>query len=258
MALDSEVLRPVPARSAWVEAGLRTLSSPWTWLSGVLLAAALLVLGHASAEAAGGDQPGLVPPAIAATGHVSVAAPVPTRASSTVTRIVTSSPSLRYTATAVTGTLATVTRPLPAPLGSAVQGVAGGLLRMPATAASLPVLTAPTGPVAAAPPLAPVAAVPLPATQHAGARARTLRGPFAAAARADSPAAPRSPGRLPVPLPGAPGGLASIAGASAGAFSPPATAPLTPLLVLIALLAARPVGRALRPSMHASRIRRPG
>jgi len=184
-----------------------------------------------------------------------VAAPVATRVSSTVTRV-------------VTRTLTAVTPPLPGPLGSAVQGVAGGLPPSPATVPSLPILPAPAvragpaAPVAAAPRTAPLAAATPPATFHAGqssARAWTFpSGPFAAPAHADSAAAPWLPGRLPVPLPGVPGGLASIAGSGAGAFSPPATALLTPLLVLVTLLVAHAVVRSLRPSMHASRIRRPG
>ncbi len=255
IALDSEILRPIPARSAWVEAGLRTVSSPWTWLSGVLLAASLLVLGHVSAEAAGGDLPGSVA-TIAGAGHVGVATPVLTRASTTVTRVVTSSPSPRSTATAVTRTLTTATPPLPAPLSSAIEAVATLLPGSPATAASLPVLTAPTVRPA---PLGPVAVAPTPATANAHVRARALRsGSFAAPAHADSPGALWWPGRLPAPLLGAPFWVASIAGASGAAFSPAATALLTPLLLLIALLMARPVGRSLRPSMHASRIRRPG
>ncbi|TMC06676.1 MAG: hypothetical protein E6J41_17945 [Chloroflexi bacterium] len=263
-------------------ARLGALTSPWTWIGALLVAAALAVLGHTSAEAAGddphSDQPGLLASVAATADGIGGASPLTApvagalRQVPAVDAVSTGSllpavaplagdqPLVRDAIAPLRPALTAVGGALPAPVVGVAHDVVGSL---PETVAAAPAVESP----APRPePAMPAAAGAMPARVWRSQPQLLLADPTAQALPRTAPAgatppdpnAPWTPG-LPSLPPGAPGtgGLAAL---TAGLVASVAwVAVLTLLLALVVLARARMAAPlALRSAMHASRMRRPG
>ncbi|HEY7199092.1 MAG TPA: hypothetical protein VIC57_02715 [Candidatus Dormibacteraeota bacterium] len=269
--------------------------SPWSWLGALLLAGALVVLGHVTADAAGDDAaPGSdLVTTVAATAGVdpvtdallpavdAAAAPPLARAEPIVRALaplpvaggrlpIAGQPLVRAlagtTMTPLSGTLHAVGDVLPAPVAAVARDVAATL---PAPPASAPAAGVSPGSAGGDQPAVP----PIPGPAAAGGR-RSVRAaaPFVASSAPSGAAAggvpvpapsdpntPWSPGQLPSLPAGGPGagGSSSVTAGLGAALAWAAASTL--LLVLVTLARARVAAPlALRSAMHASRMRRPG
>jgi hypothetical protein len=251
------------------------LASPWTWLGALLVAVALAVLGHISAEAAGDDphtdQPGLLASVVATTaddvgaispltapvtGTLRQVPPVDVIAARTVAPLTGGQPLVQAAVAPLRSTLFAVGGALPAPVDGVTHDVVAALPETAAAAAEPPaVQVAP-----AAPPAVPARArdAQLSRIQIDSPAAPALVRTVPAGSTPPNPTTPWSPG-LPPPAPGAPGsgGLAAL---TAGLAPSAAWAAVLTLLVALVVMArarmAAPL--ALRSATHASRMRRPG
>jgi hypothetical protein len=269
---DCREIRP----SKWHGAArLGALSSPWTWLGALLVAGALVVLGHTSAEAAGDAAPAeptdLLASVVAPIAGTLAQVPVP--AVDSLVQPVADEPLVRtLSGTAITPlgqTLTAVSGALPAPIGPVAHDVVASLPQAAADAATPPAPAAEALSSPVARPAALAAAPSAAAGRAARPRLAVVTASPAGQATADgtsggtspaTPTTPWSPGPLPT-LPGGtpgPGGLAPLT-AGAGATSLAWAAVLTLLLALVVLARARTAAPlALRSATHASRMRRPG
>jgi len=296
MALDCEVFTDIliSLRSSVARVGVPEgaaisarplVLSPYAWLGALLLAAALVVLGHATASA--DDQPDLLT-AVATTADSVAVNPVtgtlmPVVGAATTQPLAPADPIVQALAPAqvvdsgwpllqtltgttvapLSGTLRAVGGVLPAPVGAVAQDVADSL-PAPAPAEDSAAPTAPAPPARhaaeAAGPALPQAHPERPTMAPVATWSPSSPASGGAAPAPSDPTSPWSPGQPPsLPVGGTGAGGSSSLTAGFGASSLAWAAVLTLLLALVTLARARLAAPlALRSAMHASRMRRPG
>jgi hypothetical protein len=279
MDLDCEVF-PLTLTTQALDAARRTvLASPWTWLGALLVAVALAVLGHTSAEAAGGDpqadQPGLLASVVATADGIDGVAPVTAPVTGALRQVpavdavatqsllpavapltgpadggggwrLTDQPLVRAAIAPLTPTLTAVSGALPAPVGTVAHDVVAALPEAAVSDPAAPAVEAPPAPAERSV-LLPTAQTAVPARVEralsqmlmADPSAQALTKPAPSGAAPPDPTTPWSPGQVP-PLPtGAPGAGGSGALTAGLASSVAWAAVLTLLLGLVVLARAR-------------------